>query len=78
MLSQDTEEPITAYFQLRTRLLMQKKVQLAGTYSRLAHPNVANVPRDAFCFICPAVNRSIALVVSLATNTHELASPADI
>lgn len=52
-------------------------MQLASAHSRQARPDLANVPCNSFRLIRPAVNRSVALVIGLTTDSHELASPTD-
>lgn len=74
-LSEDLKQSISPYLQLPVRLAMQKEVKLAGTQTRLAHPDLADVLFQPVCFPLLAIRSTIALVVSLPTDAQKMTSP---
>src|SRR5690606_9014986 len=75
--SEYLEQAITPHVQLPVRLTVQEMVQLAGTQPRRPLADVANMRLDPIRLLFPAVRRTVTLVIRLATDTHEPASPGD-
>ncbi|MNP34412.1 hypothetical protein D3C76_1276960 [compost metagenome] len=51
-------------------------MQFPGTQTRLAHPQVPHELSNLSILMATAIRRPVALVIGLATDAHELASPA--
>ncbi|GLZ89378.1 hypothetical protein Pres01_54290 [Metapseudomonas resinovorans] len=76
MLSQDAKQTVPPDPQLRLRLMLEQEMQLPGAQARLAHPQLPHELGDLPILMATAIRRPIALVIGLATDAHELASPA--
>lgn len=67
-LSQDLKQPISADLESLVRLAMQQIVQLTGTQTGLAQPDLLNKLNHPICLALFAISSSVALVVSLSTD----------
>ena len=67
-LSQDLKQPISADLESLVRLAMQQIVQLTGTQTGLAQPDLLNKLNHPICLALFAISGSVAFVVCLSTD----------
>ncbi|VVM99439.1 hypothetical protein PS645_03211 [Pseudomonas fluorescens] len=78
VITQDFKQAISANMQiLPIKLGMHQGVQLAGTDAGLSNANLAHEIDELLVLLEPGPVDPITLVISLATDPHKLASPAD-
>lgn len=77
ILRQYPEQAIPPRMERRPGLILLQKMQLARSQAGLPHPYLTNGLGNLRILLRTPVRRAVALVIGLATQAHELASPAN-